>query len=1215
MNFQKIYDQVKEEFKTVIKDELSKDAFFTSDEGSRSHLLSEHLKPLPLTAGSKPEPTTSRFILKLLSSIGIEDAYIIPEVRLRKTQFARSPLNKYPDFGVLNKEEGKSLLFEVESLNKPLDSEDDEEGITQARSWFREFLGLHEQYNAVITNFNEWYLLKHDENTFQMEAISKSPSEILEIIRDIALGKERPYLEEEGEIVTKEFYQEFSRQITALLDPNDSSIAIRNITDDDSSGSNLSQIAYYRTVFFRMLFVKILLDWKLLPFDPIQEVFNNEQPRNYFNCVKALFFEVLNNQGERIDVLEKFKELPYLNGGLFRLSEVELNNPNVCLNSNAIKEIWDLLRKYNFVLHETNASTTSVENSINPSILGYIFEKSIGDIRKETGTYYTRAQITRYISRNTLERCLIDKINSKFKKEIPWELTSVRELKMYDIPLRGKIYEYSGKLLKSLKVCDPAVGSGAFLVSIANLLLEYYTFFMKIVGLEELKYQGEELDASDKRPFKDLVELKTFIVQNNLYGVDINPSAVEICELRLWLWIVQPPPELDTIGIDLSPLPNIEYNIREGNSLFGYTKGIKSIKVLDSKTKKEARFTSLSEWVGKKTESLSKMLVERNEMIKSYYSGSNEEERASIRDKLKELTDRYTKNFNQLLLEEYQLSRVVSREITVTLEEVNDFDFEDTYSTLIRLNEGETVSLSEEEKDSLRKDTQGQTIRGITIRGDSISLSFRAFNPNKQDRFIAQNPRDLTLKCIDAIGTDIVHEVRIQKLVTLEELESLNPFHWSMEFSDFFTTKGFDIIVTNPPYGNILRDLEKKILSEDITEDIYLNFLLKLCRKDIPFQYAGVLVPKSHLLRQKYTQVRNELLSSVGIYEITDIGSKQFIGATNEVQILFFHASRKYSDAIKITDLFDLEKRIEHQLTINKGETLVERLRICQNPDCKYYDGASSFYYYTTEERCPHCDAITLALNRIRIKATEDVYTLITKIENEGDINFLNTMDFPKMLRGEEESGLTLVREQLEDSQAHNCAFLSARDDFSYYYYTKTKSFDLENIPSSALKGDDYEYYTQPKLLIKHNSIVPVTIYTEESVCFSASIYSLLAGDNMILKYLSGLYNSILMQFYCTFGINNQKDTTINLNQYMIRHLPVVIPSTTNRSYIIERVEKLHDLFRDSEGELTNEIIQVLIDLDNTVFKIYDIEASEQSLIRSLVSSKIDFFGDLYKTL
>ncbi|MCK4239290.1 MAG: hypothetical protein KAX33_09225, partial [Candidatus Lokiarchaeota archaeon] len=489
------------------------------------------------------------------------------------------------------------LLFEVESLNKKLDKEGDGEGIEQAEEWFQICLGLYQKYNAIITNFNEWYILKYNPDLDAMEPVKKSPGEILEIIRDVAIGKERSYLEEEkGDAVSKYFYSKFSQKLRKLIDPKDNSILIHglikpsNISDEEFEQMKIS---YYRKIFSRMMFIKILLDWKLLEFNPIQEIFDKEPPRNYFNNLKDLFFKVFNNDGERIDILEKFKELPYLNGGLFRSSETEEKYPNISLNYEAILEIWELLKEYNFTLSDEE-NNNEENNIINPNILGYIFEKSIGDYRKATGAYYTRSKITNYISRNTLNRFFLDNINKKFQTVLPWPLDTFQQLKMYPIELRTKIYKYFIKLLEKLKICDPAVGSGAFLVSIGELIVRIYNFLINIIGLESIPYKSTEEIEGDKRRFKDLYELKTFIVQNNLYGVDINPSAVEICELRLWLWIVQPPPNLDTIDIKLEPLPNIEYNIRVGNSLFGYTSGIREIESFDKTAGEKVKFAMIS---------------------------------------------------------------------------------------------------------------------------------------------------------------------------------------------------------------------------------------------------------------------------------------------------------------------------------------------------------------------------------------------------------------------------------------------------------------------------------------------------------------------------------------------------------------------------------------------------------------------------------------------
>ncbi len=1217
--------------KVIDNDEI-RACLFSLDQKADKRLVlsSKYIKPLPLTKGSQPEPLTDKFVKRLLYKVDISDDLIIDQVRLISKHFEGKDIERFPDFGILNAGKGKSLLFEVEALNKRLDKKRDkkddkrEEGIEQAQEWFEKCVGLEQKYNAVVTNFNEWYILIHDKSSNSMKPIQKKPHEILEIIRDVAIGEERPYLEEvKGEVITKKFFQQFSRRLRKLTGEGTSKtlpkINIRGLIRSKGMSETeyrQEKINYYRTIFFRMMFIKILLDWKLLRFDPVQEILDNEEPRNYFKSLMDLFFNVFNNEGERIDVLEKFKELPYLNGGLFRVSEIEESNPTISLNSDAIIDIWQFLKTYNFTLKEEGEEQSKKNNSINPSILGYIFEKSIGDYRKETGAYYTRSLITRYMAKNTLERYLLDNINKKFKNKLVWTLETVTQFKMLSLEHKSEIYEYSIELLKNVKICDPAIGSGAFLVSIGNLMVDYYNFFIRNVDLIELSYKSKEKIEGDRRPFKDLFDLKSFIVQNNLYGVDINPSAVEICELRLWLWIVQPPPQYDTIGLEIEPLPNIEYNIRVGNSLLGYTKSIKKVDVVTKRGKKIiSGLSPLSEWAGKKEDSLRQMLIERNKKIRRYYGQETQVERESLRLEIKELTNKYVDNFDKLLLGDFQKKNITGREITILPQEFNDIDLTNIESITIRSKKDTEFDITEEEKDSFKKDEKSQVIRGITFRKNYISFTNRVFSPDRKDKFKAQDPETLFKNLLNLIDKDTIKDIKITYFIGLEDLRTINPFHWSMEFSDFFTTKGFDIILTNPPYGNILSPLEKLILKESdkITEDAYLNFLLRIARKEIPCQYAGILTPKSYLLRQKYLSVRNFLLENVGIYEITDIGSNQFQGPTNEVQILFFHGNKSYSRKLKIKDLFDNETIIEYDLD-KDGENPfeIDNIRICQNRTCKYYDGNADFYYYTEYIKCPECNNDTAVLNRIRIKQTEPIYKLIKKIEKKADLNFLNTVDFPKMIRGEEDTGLTEVRKIIKENVEGTCYFIDAKNDFKYNYIDKNKSFNLEEISADELKGENYEYYMNKKLLIKHNSIVPETIYTEEPVCFTSSIYSLLHKDNKMLKYLSAILNSSLIQFYCWYAINNQKDTTINLNQYMIRHLPIVEANQGIIDVITENVDHLTLRLEENNGQINNESKAIYREIDNLIFDIYSISEGERDLIDHLNSTHIEYFKNIY---
>jgi hypothetical protein len=219
------------------------------------------------------------------------------------------------------------------------------------------------------------------------------------------------------------------------------------------------------------------------------------------------------------------------------------------------------------------------------------------------------------------------------------------------------------------------------------------------------------------------------------------------------------------------------------------------------------------------------------------------------------------------------------------------------------------------------------------------------------------------------------------------------------------------------------------------------------------------------------------------------------------------------------------------------------------------------------------------------------------------------------MIRGEEAKGLKQIKKIIKPNTKGSCLFLYAKDDFNYFYFNKNKSLNIENINPEILKGHNYEYYLEPKLLIKHNNIIPQAVFTNDKVCFSSSIYSVLHKNDEELKYLCALLNSSLIQFYCTFGINNQKSTTINLNQYMIRHLPIKDVDQQIKSQISQKTEFIINNLRKKEGFIDKTSSSTLKELDKIIFQIYEVSKEDQEIIISQVKKKINFFNKIYSNL
>jgi len=424
---------------------------------------------------------------------------------------------------------------------------------------------------------------------------------------------------------------------------------------------------------------------------------------------------------------------------------------------------------------------------------------------------------------------------------------------------------------------------------------------------------------------------------------------------------------------------------------------------------------------------------------------------------------------------------------------------------------------------------------------------------------------------------------------TLVKVVSSLKLQFQVKNSLFMSTSPkYDIIVGNPPYGNIMTKEEKEFLKNKAIfhKDIYCAFLLKLI--DWSDGILSLLVPKSFLVRQGYVKFRKKFLSKANLLRIFDIGPNLFKKATNEVQIVIYEKKGAVRRDLKIYD-YPLNEVITYP-TQN-----FDSLRICYNHKCLMCENSKKIYAYALSNKCPYCNVDTVELNRIRIKPSEVQYRLIEKIEDIGDLNYLNVNEYPKMIRGEEDKGLKQVKRILRDDLTGSCFFINAKEDFKHYYIKKGKSFNIEEIEDKVLKGKNYEYYIGPKLLIKHNNIIPEAMFTKEPICFTSSIYSLLYDDERELKYLCAVLNSSLIQFYCTYGINNQKGTTINLNQYMIRHLPIVKPDEHVRNAIIIGVDKIIRALRESDGVIDDFINQEKKKIDDLVFNLYSLSQKEKA--------------------
>ncbi len=400
----------------------------------------------------------------------------------------------------------------------------------------------------------------------------------------------------------------------AVLDTED---VLRRLPNAAQYGADLEeqrfQVALELVITWvnRLLFLKLLesqlrgyqggnTDYLFLNFKRIQD----------FDELNELFFDVLAKRPEDRPafVRDKFALIPYLNSSLFEITELEsrtlrinslkdrLTLPllaNTVLKDNAgrrqhgelrtLDYLFQFLDAYDFASEGGEEISEENKTLINASVLGLIFEKING---YRDGSFFTPGFITMYMCRETIRRSVVQKFNGKYG----WTCEDLEDLRNHLIDRRSKegILE-SNALINTLKVCDPAVGSGHFLVSALNEIIAVKSELGVLAderGMRlpvEARVENDELIVSDEQGFfryqlrqgraleenqriqQTLFREKQRIIENCLFGVDINPNSVKICRLRLWIELLKN--AYYTERGELETLPNIDINIKQGNSL------------------------------------------------------------------------------------------------------------------------------------------------------------------------------------------------------------------------------------------------------------------------------------------------------------------------------------------------------------------------------------------------------------------------------------------------------------------------------------------------------------------------------------------------------------------------------------------------------------------------------------------------------------------------
>jgi adenine-specific DNA-methyltransferase len=286
-------------------------------------------------------------------------------------------------------------------------------------------------------------------------------------------------------------------------------------------------------------------DWGKGDFDFLTNLFKNTKNPDLFysELLSKLFFDTLNTK-RKDDLIELVKgepcRIPYLNGGLFE--EDDKKHRNLIFPANLFKSLFDFFNQYNFTIYEDDPNDHTV--AVDPEMLGHIFENLLED-NKDKGAYYTPKEIVHYMCQESIIEYLCTALQVEPEDQERIAVTNLLKKKEVDDILKFEI-DNINTALDNVKVCDPAIGSGAFPM---GLLHEIFT----------AKQTLHTFEHGNTKTF-DASAVKLNIIQNSIYGVDIEKGAVDIARLRFWLSLIVDEEKPKA-------LPNLDYKIVVGNSL------------------------------------------------------------------------------------------------------------------------------------------------------------------------------------------------------------------------------------------------------------------------------------------------------------------------------------------------------------------------------------------------------------------------------------------------------------------------------------------------------------------------------------------------------------------------------------------------------------------------------------------------------------------------
>ncbi len=938
----------------------------------------------------------------------------------------------------------------------------------------------------------------------------------------------------------------------------------------------------------RILFLK-LIESNLVRFNDDKNLkFLNFKKIPDFDKLSELFFEVLAKEKSTRKKSE-FAYLPYLNSSLFEKQSIEntleissLSNDlklfyykNTVLKDDKCKAkkgqvglleyLFEFLDSFDFGSDDEQSEILSQKELISSSVLGNVFEKLNG---YKEGSFYTPSFITSYMCKESITKVVLDKFNAQFDLNAK-DISELRK------SLRKEDKKAQKELLNSIKICDPAVGSGHFLVSALNVMLSIYDelnlfdeeFYLEVQN-DEILITGRKGEFIEyKRPStpkdkahliqQELFHTKKDIIENNLFGVDINPNSCEITKLRLWIELLKHSfyQSFDDENYhDLKTLPNIDINIKCGNSLVSYFETGKSLN----------HYPNIKERMGK-----------YKRIVKDYKEGF------------------YTDKSH------------INQEIKNLKISFKNFCFADKFKK-------EMKSFNDKCEKYSKK-------YGNFLAVDDENLKF----------FVSAN---LTLFDFDEKEATKEFANLKKEYDNIFNLESNHPFEWRFEFPEILDDdgnfKGFDLIIGNPPY---IRQEELKELKSHLaknykvykgTSDIYTYFY------ELGFNVlkdrGGVL---SYITSNKYTRagygeaLREFLLKNVKFLEYTDLnGIKVFDSATVDTSILCFEKSKSKDNKFKYLALSnEILKTCAYDIGLYKDFAEFSQNSLSKESFTFSDENTSALKAKIERIGTPLKEWQGLNIYRGILTGYNEAFIITTEKRNEILANCKDEAEkertaklIRKMLRGRdikrysyEWAGLWVINthngyknQNGEKVEAINIKhYPSLKKHFDEFYPQLEKRADKGLAPYNLRNCAYIEEFEREKIVYSEIVRKP-QFYLDTKLNFYAEATSfILTGEN--LKYLIAFLNNDFVAFiFKTFYAGgNLGENGFRYKKAFLEKLPIPKINSKNQKLADELINLVDEILKAKEQDKNANTQELENKINSLVYKLYNLTDDEIKII------------------